>query len=251
MDEFIPDIAPDQGKIEFFDHKVPALQDGNYSLAVDLTYSTNDPEAPQSTWSTTASFYVAGPRYRLDPKEVYGKYPPENANASYRNVLPGIVFTRAALLWERNPGGPTGETAPWMALLVVNNTDQITPQVVQSTAANFGPPGGLESVDTGAEIVNVLQLPLDWCQTFVPAFEDLQWAASVRRSLTESGEVISEDKSQLMANRLPPEAGGCTVYLVSVEGRYDATGNFDFSQNTDMVGQENVLNFLPARFLGL
>ena len=124
-------------RLEFIQHSLPALEPGEYKIAVTQKLAGIAPQNP----TTEFSFAVGGERFQLQKKEVVKVYPPAHTSGEYTNVLPHIVLRRRTLPWERAvatpengkkttprfapPSGsaPPHEEPSWLALLVIDQND--------------------------------------------------------------------------------------------------------------------------------
>jgi hypothetical protein len=234
----------ERGLIQFFQACLPPLFPGDYKIRVDQTVQEIRPEIP---FRAELDFSVAGPRFSLNPADVYSVYPPANQSGEFDNTLPQIVFTRRTVPWERTMDGKDPDNqnpCPWLALLLVSSSDfpaegrppdlktrrvgelfnpaaedeSQGPELTQDDLKDY------ESVD---DLCNTIDLPKDLFAKIVPAAADLPFLAHVRQVDTANKETISLKSdgcfAVVLANRLPEttsESAGIrnTVYLVSLEG---------------------------------
>jgi hypothetical protein len=124
-------------RLEFIQHTLPALEPGEYKIAVTQKLAGIASQNP----TTEFSFAVSGERFVLQKKEVVKVYPPAFTSGEYANALPHVVLRRRTLPWERAvatpekgqktaprfapPGGstPPPEEPSWLALLVIDQHD--------------------------------------------------------------------------------------------------------------------------------
>jgi hypothetical protein len=237
-------MADLSGTIEFFEACLPPLAIGDYVVKVDQTLEEIRPDEP---FRTRLDFSVAGPRFALNPADVYAVYPPANQEGAFGNTLPHIVFTRRTLPWERTlDGSPPDDkdTCPWLALLVVSDADFLkegcpaAAVVARKVAELLTPaePGVIgpeiraadlkvyESVD---DLCNTIDLPFHLFSKIVPAREDLPYLAHVRRVTTDNKETQSLRTegcfAVVLGNRFPETGaigatGKNTACVVSLEG---------------------------------
>jgi hypothetical protein len=230
--------------IQFFQACLPPLFPGDYTIRVDQTVREIRPEKP---FETELDFSVAGPRFSLNPADVYSVYPPANQPGEFGNTLPQIVFCRRTLPWERTIDGQDRDVqnpCPWLALLVFSPSDfgkEGRPPEIKTRKVGelFNPAdedesqgpeleeADLKDYESLNDLCNTIDLPADLFSKVVPAEADLPFLAHVRQVNTENKETLSF-KSEgcfavVMANRLPEtttaKAGiKNTVFLVSLEG---------------------------------
>lgn len=228
----------ERGLIHFFQASVPSLSPGDYTVAVDQTVREVRPEP----FRATLGFSVAGPRFSLNPSDVYSVYPPANQSGQFGTTLPHIVLTRRTLPWERTiDGGDQDEKqpCPWLALLVLSPSDFPAPPGMPRVEARKvgallnpekgvkGPEVRLERYQSQDDLCNTIDIPIGLFSSIVPARADLPLLAHVRQVSTESKETLSLKTdgcfSVVLANRFPEttmDGDGLTntAVLVSLEG---------------------------------
>ena len=245
------------GMIQFHQWCEPPLDPGDYTVNVTHTVpELADEPVAQGSYSNEFQFSVAGPRFALNPSEIYAVYPPKGQIGDFSNSLPHVVFTRRTLPWERSiTPGPRAQTdrLPWMALLVFSAEDFSTatlpngafPEVtLQKVGELINPPAtadfvgpqldtdangkaldreGLAAYESTNDLCNTIDLPWDLFQSVAPSAEDLGYLAHVREVNTDHKETVSflADGwfAVVLANRFPqPEIAG-TEPPLAVENR--------------------------------
>lgn len=119
--------------ISFYDNHLPILQDGEYTLQVSQKiegFKEGDDKAKPQFNSNTITLYVNGPRFYLAPSELHTIYPNDTAKGDFEGTLPSISFTRSTLLWERDPKSEGKSDAPWLYLLLVDESELAQRQVI-------------------------------------------------------------------------------------------------------------------------
>ena len=229
------------GLIKFFQACVPPLLPGDYTVAVDQTVE----EAGPKSFHTELEFSVAGPRFSLNPTDVYSVYPPANQSGEFGNTLPHIVLARRTLPWERNmEGGDPDEKnpCPWLALLVLSPSDFLPKaelpkiearKVLELLGQGKGIKGpdlkesDLKQYESVNDLCNTIDIPRAVFSSIVPAKADLPYLAHVREVHTGNKETASLKTegcfSVVLANRFPEtttegEASRNMAVLVSLEG---------------------------------
>lgn len=109
------------GQIRFVSNFEPGIHDGKYTLQVDQKISATGAIVPE----LAQSFVVSGPRFALDPADIYAQYPPAAATGQFAEVLPHVVMTKRLLPWERLLP-PFDASVPWLALLVFEEGELLT-----------------------------------------------------------------------------------------------------------------------------
>ena len=79
--------------------------------------------------------------------------------------------------------------------------------------------------------VTVIDLPRSLLSEILPTSQDMVYLAHVRQ--TTGGTESSEPLAVVVGNRLPKQGGTSTAYLVSLENRFEAGGNFDYKNARD------------------
>ena len=133
MTEQITKNGLDQGKIRFVDNWIPLLEAGDYTITVTQSLQGSGAYTADSDFTETQEFTVSAPRFSLDPADLYAMYPPPNSQGIFGHDLPHIVLTKRALPWERglfkNADGTDDRAVPWMALVLFNAAQILTPAV--------------------------------------------------------------------------------------------------------------------------
>jgi len=273
----------DSDKLIFYSDRRPALENGDYTLTIKQTL-TGVPGAP--VFSRQQEVSVLGPRFTLDPQDIHSFFPPEGSLGQYSNVLPHVMLNRCSLPWERSAKKTATPPPPWLALLVLDeselNQNGATPDpakaaVFSSTLEAMGYPqggpnlpwtvslpegctgwmptglaseyGDLASGKKGTP-VTLLRVPWALSEVLLPAAADLPYTVHARRAtaaqatrgpaagnktavvppatadhpdtdlVRQSG--ADEPFAAVLATRLPAAGNKATVYLVSLEGHYEA-----------------------------
>jgi len=216
-----------EGKIEFIQFHLPSLKDGHYQITVEQKIAANG--IPNNTsFSTTKYFQVAGERFRLKPTDIHAVFPPDGNLGEYSNVLPQIILKRSTLPWERVAENEDKENqgVPWLALLLFNEEEKPTPQIItlgELQTKNCGYSVSENKPDDN-EKITIIEVKKDILEKIMPSTDELALMAHVRQR-DEAAEV-----AVLMTNRLPEKGSMSTMHLVSVENRY-TTGTFDYKND--------------------
>lgn len=221
-----------QNTIQFYDGFFPQLKAGDYSIQLDHTVTGGPSGAPD--WSVPQPFTVAGPQFTIDPSAVVSAYPPAGSTGDYDHVLPFIVLSDPSLPWERSlvPGADlpgTGDPTPWVALVVLRESDLVLP-VGANDAVTSGEVGTLlQTTDTvlapsvtpsdPTVVAQTITIAGSQFAAVMPTSDDLVHLAHCRQ-LATTGEPPGMN-AVVVANRLAQSAAGDTTYhahLVSLEG---------------------------------
>lgn len=245
--------------IVFKDACQPTLTAGEYRITATQAI---DVHGMPDTFIKSKSFWVSGPRFSLDPSDIYSVYPPASHEGEYHNCLPHIVFTRKTLPWERLlDGEPRRDgTPPWMTLLLFDEDEieehkiKIKTVKLQDLLEDPSRPSGdavlrpdidadphcadrskrdpWESLEEQCKVIDV---PEPLFNSVVPAAEELPYLAHVRQVDMSDKEIaaIAADGwfSVALGNRLPSQGKRNTVFLVSLEGHRNRL--HDPSRKTD------------------
>lgn len=187
----------------------------------------NELAAGKKTFKHDFSFSVAGPRFTLDPLDIYSVYPPKGAVGDFANSLPHVVFSRRTLPWERSldPGvvRKKGDVLPWMALLTLSSSDfddGAFPDVVSRKVGELLQPldadnargpdftaSELAAYESTDDLCTTIDLPWEKFERLAPSRRDLGYLSHVREVNTGDKETLSflADGwfSVVLANRFP------------------------------------------------
>ena len=205
-------------EITFLDYARPALPSGTYTVTATQTIAQD-----QQPYTATRTFTVSGDRFTLPPSRVTAVFPPDGSLGEFNDALPHVVLDRPTLPWERHAGLPKADVpGPWLAVLLFTEAERPAPTAVRLADLAKGPayfpaitPEGHQSPD---DQVTVIDVPRELLAQLLPTPAELPYLAHVRR--TGDG----PDAAVVIGSRLPPAGARCTAHLVSVEGRYLASG---------------------------
>lgn len=216
------------GDTVLLQYHLPSLPNGPYHIAFTQTVTTDEPAAstkiPTQTFTGSGDFAVAGARNALAPDEVYAVYPPQDALGDYADDLPHVMLNHSTLPWQET-ADPNRDDLPWLALLLFDETDLPIPKVVtvgelrKPVAGVVFPPASLGDNQPDGDQVTVIDVHL---RQLLPAQDsqrrDLALLAHVRRAPDGT------ERAVIIGNRLPKAGAAHVAHLVSVRGRYRATG---------------------------
>ena len=229
-----------KGKIQFIQYHQPALADGTYEITVSQTVTAKGIDANNS-FTKSLTFVVQGNRFDLNPQDIHAVFPPAGSSGDHSNVLPHIVLKRSTLPWERE-SQKGKKDVPWLALILIHEGEmtqsegiKIVPlsDLTTASTSNIKWPGvTLETGQHENDKVAVIDVPKALLSVILPSLEDLQYLAHVRQVTDQiTTDQITTDNEPLavvISNRLPKKDGNSTAYLVSLENRYDDSGQFNF-----------------------
>ena len=183
------------------------------------------------------TFWVAAPRFSLDPDEIYSLYPPDGSSGAYELTVPHVVFRRKTLPWERKFG--EGEPPPpWMALLLFREDELNGRPFKTPLPSELGDGFKLDEWEKkGADKNRCKTLDIPWklFQKVTPHEDELRYLAHTRGVFKDHKEDLPGIGdgwfSVILANRLPtahrvdvqPEAPPKrdVAVLISLEGLSD------------------------------
>ncbi len=222
MNEHQTELGP--GRIQFHQWCQPPIEPGDYTVAV---HQKVDELEVEGEYNNEFKFSVAGPRFSLDPSEVYSVYPPKGEIGDFANTLPHVVFTRRTLPWERSldpaAAREKDDTLPWMALLIFSASDFDDCAFPEVTSRKVGellkpsnsdqacgpvfPKNGLAAYESREDLCHTIDIPWEKFQQVAPSRQDLGYLAHVREVNTGAKETVSflADGwfSVVLANRFP------------------------------------------------
>src|SRR5262245_1514942 len=165
-----PPLSLTPGSVRFYDNSMPPLQSGAYQISVEQ--AVLDPsgrltsELPSKPFIQNQAFDVLGPRFRLDPLDVFSVHPPASSVGEFGEQLPQIVLTRRTLPWERRLGPRAPESVPWLALVLLD----------ESEIHDGGDPQTNPTLGRTVDIQQAVNLPLNGkiltAQVTLSSFED-------------------------------------------------------------------------------
>jgi hypothetical protein len=240
---------PDNGKssaVEFIAYHQPLLPDGDYEIVVTQTVkTTTDLKIPETTFSTTRNFTVAGERFDLKPSDIHAVFPPDGNLGEHSSVLPHIILNRSTLPWERR--AEESSDVPWLALLLFDESEKPVPKLAQLTIQTDGEPI-IETTDPSIDKTTAGKFPKFELETgqhegdkltvidvektllaeIMPTADDLPLLAHVRLGKNREDKP-GEELAVIISNRLPQAGKSSTVHLVSLEGRFTkVSGAYEF-----------------------
>lgn len=242
-----PPLSLTPGSVRFYNNSIPPLKSGSYQITVAQEIvdpsGKNSSELPATPFIQNQAFDVRGPRFRLDPLDVFSVYPPGSSVGEFGDLLPQIVLTRRTLPWERSIGPNTPDSVPWLALLVLDEGEILdggdpeanptlgrTVEVQQ--AVNLPLDGkiltaqvSLSSFESPQMKCRVIDLPPAVFTDILPKASELPLLAHCRQVETEHKEILDLEEegwfSIVVANRFPKTEGRNIVHLVSLESFKD------------------------------
>ena len=136
------DTDPPKPGLYLLDRREPALEAGDYDIAVTQQVTREDGGVVE-TAVASAAFSVRGGRLVLPPQEVHAVYPPDGSRGDHAVTLPHVSLERATLPWERRaavgdaaPASPDpddtawenwrvgdAQATPWLCLVLVTEED--------------------------------------------------------------------------------------------------------------------------------
>jgi hypothetical protein len=239
-----PDLPP--GIVRFYDNFLPPLASGSYRITA--SQKIVDPTGkhqglPKEPFTQYQQFDVLGPRFRLDPSDVFSVFPPGSATGEFGDFLPQIVLTRRTLPWERLLGQQSPSGTPWLALLLLDEDEildggnpEANPTLGQTVevrqAVNLPLSGKiltaqitLSQFEDPALKCRVIDVPPSVFTGIAPKADELPFLAHCRQVNTEDKEILGTEHegwfSVVVGNRFPIANGRNIAHLVSLESFQD------------------------------
>jgi hypothetical protein len=244
------------GRIEFLESHRPVVPLGDYTVSVTQEISAKNIKS-DNKFTATRNFSVLGPRFILDPQEIEAAFPPPGSLGDHANVLPHLILRRSTLPWERvvvpmeqrdNQDVTKKEEEkqiPWLALLLFDEEEVKMAKVttplslslsdLKKQMGNQIPRWQPEPGDQEDDTLTVIDVDKTLLQAIMPTKADLKFLAHVRQTKDATGKPAGEEVAVIIGGRLPKGGKMSTVHLVSLEGRYLATGDFAYPTTGDKV----------------
>ena len=160
---------------------------------------------------------VTAPRFSMPGNEVFGVFPPPNADGPFAGRLAQIVLRSRTLPWDR----AATQAEPWLALVVLGQGEAtFLPDVPATQAYTPGRvPAGIPSDARCA----ALEVPRKTIDDAFPAAAETELLAHARQVDPAETEYADSDGwvSVVIANRLPQPGQAYAAYLISLEGQRD------------------------------
>ncbi len=227
----------DEGKkVSFLPHHLPTVKAGDYTIEPSLVFNIG--QSVKETFGASLTFEVAGPRFQLNPAEIHTVFPPKDSLGEFDNVLPHIELTRSTLPWERTAQKDKREV-PWLGLILLQEEELNDPEKVEilrqpwkTLRDALSLPAELSDEPEDAKKpfpdVKTLQVQEAFLKNILPTATDLRWLTHVRAGHDLHGNRF--ERATLVCNRMPKQGSRAEVHLVSFEGAFNETDNFDFSK---------------------
>jgi len=234
------------GNIRFSRYWRAPLEAREYKIVVQQTVTELQVDAVPAAPFTPVNFdfVVSGPRFGLNPADIYSVYPPEGSTGDFERSLPHIVFTRPTIPWERRASSASPDHQPWMALLLFSAEDGnmgadlpiIEPRKVRDLIKQLSPdvagPRNLAFEEYELDDpCNTVDLDAELFHRIAPSEADLDYLAHVRIVSTNHKETASfltdGSFSVIIGNRFPKaktiegDPVENRAILVSLEGMQD------------------------------
>jgi hypothetical protein len=204
---------PASPKIKFISDHKPVMHDGEYRILVNQEVKHDKIPKNFSIPPKTATFWVAGEQYSLNPQDISQVFPPAGSIADHSNVFPHIVLNRSTLPWERI-NGSSNVNQPWLALLLFTETEM---KEIIEEVSTIGGAGFRENKEIGQSLKDKLRLITVLKQTIqkvMPTAEELNYLTHVRQGTDEKGKPAGNENAVVICNRLPKKGEESTVHLV-------------------------------------
>lgn len=212
--------------VTFYDNYAPLVKDGQYTVKVSQSLTTDNPKVPAAPQpEVDQTFVLRGPRFVVDPRSVQRAFPADSSTGVFDQFLPMVVLNSRSLPWEREmnvTGTVASSLYPWVALLVFDATELLVPgggtpppagsqqsptraaamPLADAASATFngkptpGPPAGTlgptlilaDDEDPTQINCNVIEVATATFEALVPGVDDMRLLAHVREVSTDAKE---------------------------------------------------------------
>lgn len=230
----------DLKKILISESCVPPLKSGEYVMSAYI-----DSDVLGRSQSAEKTIFIEGPRFSLQPDDVFAVYPPKNEKGSFGTSFPHIIFNRKTLPWERalleqnndkSNASPSFET-PWLSLLqlweeeIIDIKSDTVKNAVSAKNKDIYFPELQIKKEEEEEICSYIDIEVSLFKEVFPAYEDLVFLAHARRTnpyYKADNNTGDEWCSVVIGSRVPDSSNKGQknkVYLVSLEGYGNYTEN--------------------------
>lgn len=250
-------MSPPRGHVRLYSAIRPALFAGQYTLSMGQTVKTEGGADIGSLPDTHQQLDLVAPRYRMAGSELYSLFPPPNAQGPFSNRFAQAVLKRRTLPWERpaDPDRPTDRRTPWLALIVLAESEGTLRTDVPLSAAELADyRDGIDMTPAAAAragTCDVLEVTGRAVRKAFPSRSDLPYLVHVREvNLLDSEDANRVDDDGFVAvvasNRVLRGGQHYGAYLVSIEGQLDvlpnpaAPGGDHSGHTTDRIGPVRV-----------
>lgn len=224
---------PPLGHIRIHSHAIGPLTAGDYELRVQQRIDV--PEIP-SAGQTAAThqlddhvrpFEVTAPRFRMSGTELQSLFPPPFSRGAFSNRFAQAMCKRRTLPWDRDPDPDTTEREPWLALVVLTeseyafDTDRPLTDATWSALRDRLGIGATQAAELGA--ADQLTVTGRVIRKSFPSRSDLPYLAHVREVNVRDTEYAGTDDDGFIAvvgsNRVLRGGLKYHAFLVSMEGQ--------------------------------
>ena len=209
----------------------PALAAGRYELRTSQVVSGSQ-LGTKTAESRTQHLDVVAPQTTMAPNEVFGVFPPPNAQGPFEARLPHITLRRRTLPWDRS--SPPTSGPPWLILVMLAEGEgTLLRDLPASECYSAGVAATLTGLDPDVrgDCIQVSKTVLD--RTF-PARDEIDLLCHVRQADASDTELADDDHfvSVVLGNRLPQAGTAYRCLLLSVEGQHASLPPTGGSVNT-------------------
>ncbi len=229
-------------RIKFYQNHRPAMDPGEYTITLDGSIAHAKIDTNNQAVQSIQRFAIYGERFSIKDQDVRATFPKAGSTGTYESILPHIILNSNTLPWERHAFSGDKDL-PWLALLlfdedetpkkkVITVKDLSSPPASPDPVGEF-PPLSREAAHDDDEKLSVIDVPKKVLQKILPSSSSLKLLAHTRQGLNSNHEFQGEENAVVFCNRLPEHGKRSTVHLVSLEGRYTASG-FDYPRRSKL-----------------
>jgi hypothetical protein len=234
-----PSTLPVSHRTRFFDHRIPALSAGAYTIITE--HKILEEDTGDTLPVRTQDFDVRALRFTIAAADVHACYPTPGTAGSYSQLLPHITLDTPALPWLRTLDGQPDEL-PWLALLLFRAGElpedelalgQVRVLTVRELISGTAAPGQPPAIDPDYVFddefgisCNTVLVPGELLDAIMPVPAEITLLAHVREGGPPDAQRNTDPEpheadlnSVLVANRFPGVLGGrYVVHLMSLDG---------------------------------
>lgn len=233
-------MAPKPNEFILHSRALPALKAGRYRARLTQTVSQGGPIA-----AVERHLVLTAPRFTLPPGDIKSVFPPANAEGAFEARLAQVVLGRRTLPWERELTPGDSQQRPWLALVLLTDSEGTLVQGQPVTTAVPAAQHGALEITAASGLCDRLDTTPAVVSAVFPRPDELELLCHVREVSLEDTELASGDDdgflSVVLCARLPRSGVTYNAFLVSLEHRLAALPTSTGTPGTDL-GPTEVAN---------
>ncbi len=221
--EEVSPVPDTKEQMAYVANNIPQIHVGTYAVTMEHTIGKFERQSSSNLelGNTTTKFRVDGLRFTVSPKDVYSVYPPRQSLGSYMGAIPSITLNRESLPWERKSGVGSKNETPFMALLLLEESEIEKVEMMKLTDLKaLGLDFVIEDGEKKVDAINTLVLNDGALDNVKSTEDELPYLTHTNNHLDKDDKSLAK-KAILLANRLPQKGKRYQVHLVSLEKGYN------------------------------